>query len=760
MRTRTEIQTQFAPTADLARFNRLFFVGIGGAGMLGIARMAITRGMEVHGSDAVDSRGIHDLIEHGATVRIGHGASGIDASMAMILTDAIDLNDSAEVRRARELGIPLFRRSQLLGYLLKDKRVIAITGTHGKTTTTGLVGAALRAIGQDPLIVVGADVPQFGGAVIEGSGDWAVIEACEAYDSFHDLQPEIVLLTNLEPDHLDYHGDWAQLKGSVDRFVAKIPANGALVYCLEDEGAIGVSERFSGEKVGYCHKDIQGMTMPGRHNELNACGALAVAEFVQPGAQSKAEGAVRAFSGAERRLQVIFDEGVTVVDDYAHHPAEIEASIAALRSRYAGRRLVVTFQPHLYSRTAEHLTEFGRTLSAADLLVITDIYPAREDPMPGMSSARIAELATCQTHYVPVRHLLPRFVAKLSKPGDVIVGMGAGNISDFAPGLVKELARKGRKRKVLVAFGGDSAEREVSLHSGRAIANALRDRYDVVSADLSDRLLNSGDLSLLCGPDRPDLVFLAVHGTNMEDGAMQGLCKLFHIPHTGSGIQSSAIAMDKQRTKELLEADGMPVPKGLLVTAAEWNRDRQGVLQSVKEKLLSAKRIVKPNAQGSTVGLSFLDDESELESAISRSLTYDDSCLVEERVFGMEISCPVLGDRALQPVEIVPRNGAYDFGSKYEPGATEEICPARLPENQIQLARDFALRAHRLLKCEGATRTDMLVAGDRIVILEVNTLPGMTATSLLPNSAAACGISFEDLCDWMVQDALARAEVI
>ena len=263
--------------------------------------------------------------------------------------------------------------------------------------------------------------------------------------------------------------------------------------------------------------------------------------------------------------------------------------------------------------------------------------------------------------------------------------------------------------------------------------------------DVTDELLSKGSLSGFVGPDRPDVAFLAVHGTNAEDGAIQGLLQLLHIPFTGSGIQSSSLCMDKDRCKQILEAAGIRVPVGQLL--------RRGHIDTSS---LPCPAVVKPNAQGSTVGLSFVENTGDLQSAIEAAFQYDNAVLVEEWVRGTEISVPVLIDRALLPVEIVPISGRYDFESKYTPGATEEICPARLDTALAQESQRIALAAHRAMGCEGVSRTDMIVSEGGIVVLEINTLPGMTSTSLLPRSAAQSGMSFDDLVDAIVQDALGR----
>lgn len=744
MRKKSEILEAFAPRENLGGHESFFLVGIGGAGMSALAKMLKDRGKRVRGTDSTASAVTAELIAEGIDVHIGHTGDPIQAGDAVILTDAIDLAISPEVRRARELGCSLFRRSQLLGYLLSDRKVIAVTGTHGKTTTTGMTGSALAAAGLDPLVVVGAAIPEWGSPVREGEGEWAVVEACEAYDSFHDLDPAIVVLTNLELDHSDFHGNYENLRESVLRFVNR--ASLGLIYCETDAGAREIADLSSvHSKQGYQAATLD-MTLPGDHNRLNAGGALGAAVLAGADSDRAGKGIAR-FGGAERRLQIHREGPITVIDDYAHHPSEIEASLSALRERYPDRRLIVVYQPHLYSRTKDFLPLFAEALSAADIVVLTDIYPAREDPIPGISSARIAEGVTKPVRYVPSRFLLPREVANMVQPGDLVVGMGAGTIGEFVPDLLKELDR-GQAVRVAVLEGGDSAEREVSLLSGRAIGKALESKgYQVTRIDVSERLLSRGDVSFLTGPNRPDLAFFAVHGTNAEDGAIQGLCELLHIPYTGSGVQSSALSMDKERTKLILQAHGLPVPKGVMVSGS-----------SALPTDLKYPLVVKPNAQGSTVGLSFVDSPDELEEAVRYALQFGSHALIEERIMGMEISVPVLGDRALPPVEIVPVSGSYDFASKYEPGATEEICPARLSPESLERAMDLALRAHRAMGCEGATRTDMMVSRnpDEFFILEINTLPGMTGTSLLPNSALTAGISFPDLCDWIAQDALRK----
>lgn len=760
MRRPEEVLNAFAPRAHLGEHTSFFLVGIGGAGMSGIAQMLLDRGFRVRGTDAQDSPVIQELESRGARVWIGHTGAPIETEDALIITDAVDLDNSPEVLRARQLDLDVFRRSQALGWLLQSHRVIAITGTHGKTTVTGMTGAALIAAGLDPLVVVGATVPEFGGAVAEGQGDWAVVEACEAYDSLRDIDPFMVILTNLEPDHLDYHGTWENLKLAVGRFLARIPTGGRLIANGDDAGIRELLAEITVPEVEWTGAATWSTTghelnLPGAHNVTNAGEAWrgAVAAGADP---QRAAAGIAQFGGAERRLEVIHDdESVTVIDDYAHHPCEIAASLQAVRSRCPGRPLIVVFQPHLYSRTRDVLPGFAPALDAADWVILTDIYPAREAPIPGISAARIAEGLTRPHRYVPSRHLLAREVKalirreRLERP--VVVGMGAGNIADFAPAFIEEWTRA--SGRLVVAFGGDSSEREVSLHSGDAMAAALRSvGHEVSKVDVSDALLTGQFPRDWVGATRPDCIVLAVHGTHAEDGAIQGLCELLHLPYTGSNITASALALDKQLTKTILAGAGLPVPKGGRVASPDAVQ-----IAAIADSIGGDRFVVKPNAQGSTVGLTFVSGRGGLADAVARALAYDAEALIEEWLDGVEISVPVLGNRALPAVEILPANGRYDFASKYEVGATTEICPARLNPEDSARAAEIAVSAHRVLGCAGATRTDFIVVQGRgPVALEVNTLPGMTSTSLLPRSADVAGLSFADLCEWIVRDAQER----
>lgn len=724
--------------------SRPHFIGIGGAGQSALARILLARRLPVSGSDMKASAVTAALEEEGATVYIGHDAANVRGADWVIATDAADPETNPELQEAIRREIPVWRRSELLGELMPARTGIAVTGTHGKTTTTAMLGAILEAVGLDPMVVVGAEVRSYGSNVRLGEGEWFVAEACEAYDAMHDMNPRVIILTNLEADHLDHHGTVEKLEESVRRFVQKLPADGLLVYPADDPRCARIAAAALCEKATFEAAELE-LSVPGRHNVLNAQAALAVAAWLGVDLDA-AQLALKAFPGVERRLEVVGEwNGIILIDDYAHHPTEVTASISALHEQYPGRRVVVAFQPHLYSRTRDLLPAFADALSAADVVILTDIYPAREEPIPGVGSARIAErLETAHPElsvlYVPALTDVAKTVARSLRTGDVFVAMGAGDINDVLRDLPPLLERRqSKKDRIVVLSGGSSAEREVSRLSGRLVSQALRQRgYKVQELDPS--------LSLHAVLEsNADAAFIALHGTSGEDGRIQGLLELAGIPYTGSGVLSSTLAMDKAKAKEVLTSQGIPVPRGICIARADWESHLAGA---------PLPAVVKPNAQGSSIGLRFCSTEEELKEAVQVALHYDSSVLIEPWLKGVELSACILGNddpQVLPLVEIAPKGRAsYDYEAKYTPGLTDEIVPARVSAEVEAEAKRLGMLSHLALGCLGFSRVDLMATHEGVFVLEVNTVPGLTGTSIFPRSADAAGIPFVDLCDRLV----------
>ncbi|QXQ15736.1 UDP-N-acetylmuramate--L-alanine ligase [Skermania piniformis] len=454
-------------------------VGIGGAGMSGIARILLARGGAVSGSDAKESRAVLSLRARGADVRIGHDASALDllpgGPTAVVTTHAAIPKDNPELVEAARRGIPVVLRPAVLATLMRGQRTLLVSGTHGKTSTTSMLIVALQHCGFDPSFAVGGELNEAGTNAHHGSGDVFVAEADESDGSLLQYDPNVVVITNIEADHLDFYGSEAAYVQVFDDFVARLRPGGLLVVCLDDPGSAALARRVldrGGDVrvLGYGTtpeheslpvavwlrswepRDVGGvaqfqftgeaaprtlrLAVPGRHMALNALGAILAAR--DAGAEiADILAGLSGFAGVHRRFQFTGREhGVRVFDDYAHHPSEVRAVLGAaaeLVSQEAGSnrpgRVVVVFQPHLYSRTATFADEFGAALSLADEVVVLDVYGAREAPVPGVSGALVAQAVTGSVHYQPDMSRVGRQVAAMARPGDVVITMGAGDVT-------------------------------------------------------------------------------------------------------------------------------------------------------------------------------------------------------------------------------------------------------------------------------------------------------------------------------------------
>ncbi|WP_292991046.1 UDP-N-acetylmuramate--L-alanine ligase [Mycobacterium sp.] len=458
---------------------RVHMVGIGGAGMSGIARILLDRGGEVSGSDAKESRGVRALQARGAKIRIGHDASSLDllagGPTAVITTHAAIPKTNPELVEARRRGIPVVLRPAVLAKLMAGRTTLMVTGTHGKTTTTSMLIVALQHCGRDPSFAVGGEMGEAGTNAHHGSGDCFVAEADESDGSLLEYTPNVAVVTNIEADHLDFFGSADAYTAVFDSFAERIAPGGALVVCTEDPGAAALAERvaalgirvlpygssgadlagtlLSWEQLGTeavahikldgeIHPWVMRLSVPGRHMALNALGALLAAVEIGAPADCVLDG-LAGFEGVRRRFELIGTAAaVRVFDDYAHHPTEVAATLEAVRTLLeqadSGRSLVV-FQPHLYSRTQAFAAEFGAALDAADHVFVLDVYGAREQPIAGVSGASIAEHVSVPVQYLPDLSAVAEAVAAVAEPGDVVVTMGAGDVTMLAPEIVTAL---------------------------------------------------------------------------------------------------------------------------------------------------------------------------------------------------------------------------------------------------------------------------------------------------------------------------------
>ncbi|HEX5760464.1 MAG TPA: UDP-N-acetylmuramate--L-alanine ligase [Thermoanaerobaculia bacterium] len=458
------------PFTDLTRIH---FVGIGGAGMSGIAEILLQPGfdLEVSGCDLQRNAETQRLAQLGARVEEGHSPAHLEGIELLVISSAV-AEDNAEVREARRLGIAVARRAEMLGELMRLKYGIAVAGTHGKTTTTSLVGTVLTEAGLDPTVIVGGRLRLQGTGARLGRSEYLVAEADEFDRSFLRLTPVVAVVTTIDEDHLDTYGDLDAIREAFVQFASRVPFFGRVVVGLDDPNvqrilprladrrlvtygfspqadlqAVEVEAHAGGTRFAVRHlqRGLLGrveLPIPGRHNVANALAAIGVGLALRLPFDVIARG-LAGFEGVDRRFEQVGSwRGAAVVDDYAHHPTEVAATLEAARQTFPRARLHVVFQPHLFSRTRDQAEAFGRALLAADRAVVTDVYPSREAPLPGVTGELVAGAARTSGHrsvvYCRDWHDAPEVLAREVAPGDVVLTLGAGDIYKLARRLVAE----------------------------------------------------------------------------------------------------------------------------------------------------------------------------------------------------------------------------------------------------------------------------------------------------------------------------------
>ncbi|RBY85583.1 UDP-N-acetylmuramate--L-alanine ligase [Blastococcus sp. TF02A-30] len=465
------------PVPEPAELGAVHFVGIGGAGMSGIARILLARGVPVSGSDRRDTPTLLALRALGARVQLGHDAAHLGDADTVVVSTAIR-PDNPELAAARERGLRVLPRAVALAAVMAGRRSVAVAGTHGKTSTTSMLTVAVQACGVDPSFAIGGNLNESGSNAHAGTGDVFVAEADESDRSFLLLAPFGAIVTNVEADHLDNYGDLAAVEAAFDRFLTTVDPEGFVVLCADDPGAarlLGVPGparvrtygrsadahlRLADLEVGPQETSYTAVVdgrelgrvriqLPGEHMALNSAAALLAGLELGLPAAGLIEGLAR-FGGVHRRFELkgVVD-GVRVYDDYAHHPTEVRAQLHAARAVAGTGRLVVAFQPHLYSRTQEFAEGFGEALGLADDVVVMEIYGAREDPVPGVTGAMVADavpLPPGRVLFEPSWSAAAPALAERARPGDLVMTMGAGDVSMVGPEVLEALRARAAGR--------------------------------------------------------------------------------------------------------------------------------------------------------------------------------------------------------------------------------------------------------------------------------------------------------------------------
>jgi len=451
------------------KIQRLHFVGIGGSGMSGIAEVLLTLGYRVSGSDLVASEATRRLESLGGTIFIGHRTAHVEGAQVVVISSAV-APSNVEVVAARERMIPVIPRAEMLAELMRLKYGIAVAGAHGKTTTTSMIATVLAHGGLDPTAVIGGKLNRFGGPAKLGQGEFLVAEADESDGSFLKLSPTIAVVTNIDREHLDHYGDLDRIKQAFLDFMNKVPFYGTVILCLDEPHLQALLPRIEKRSRTYgrtSHADLTAreiafgpkgtrfaavlngtdlgrfsLSAPGGHNVSNAMAAILVGLELDLPVEAIRDGLAQ-FSGVERRFQIRGEAGgVIVVDDYGHHPTEIRATLAGAKEGW-GCRVVVVFQPHRYTRTRDLFADFCTAFYQADVLVVTDIYPAGEAPIAGVTAQALAAAIREHGHrdatYAESREAAVERVAKAARPGDMVITLGAGDVWKVGAALLERL---------------------------------------------------------------------------------------------------------------------------------------------------------------------------------------------------------------------------------------------------------------------------------------------------------------------------------
>lgn len=749
------------------------FVGIGGIGMSGLAKILAEGGASVTGSDAAESEMVELLRKKGIKVTCGHAAENVPEGACVVYSSGICKNNP-ELKQAEVL-----HRSLLLQQLLKGTKSLVVTGTHGKTTTSSLLAHVLMYAGLDPSYAIGGVLLNSGENGAKGKGDYFIAEGDESDASFLHYTPSKAIITNIGLDHMDHYKSASALYQAFKDFGNNVED---LFFCIEDEGVKACA--FSGTSYGFIKgADLKGSSfrqegwnllfdldyegwvcknievpLVGYHNALNALAVFGMALKVGLD-EAVIREAFKSFKGVKRRSEFkgkAFE--VELRDDYAHHPTEIKATLKALKMAARHRCLHVFFQPHRYSRTKHCLEEFANAFDDADEVVITDIYGAGESPDASIHAQDVVRKIQ-EASRVPVKYGSNGEVRPLS----IAVTMGAGDIWKEGERL------KVKKYKLGLVFGGRSAEHEISLKSAFNVDLGLdREIFDIVyffiskkgkwsvvngvgpSSDDSCDLLSSAVLEALKGID---IAFPVLHGTNGEDGTVQGFFEMLNIPYVGSDHQSSAICMDKVITKKLVESSGVKTAPWVDFSRYDWKKE--GRIQVD----LSFPLYVKPVHLGSAIGVKKVNTQEELALAIEDVFARDDHVLIEEEICGREIEFAVFGAgdvRVFPPGEVLAGGNFYDYEAKYGESGFKTNPKADLDPVLIQKGMELAKRAYKSVGCDGFARVDFFLAGEEFILNEINPIPGFTEISLYPKMCEAGGLQLQELLKELICIALSR----
>lgn len=779
-------------------------IGIGGIGMSSLARILLQKQCKVSGSDLASTYVSDGLVKEGAQIFFGHAAENVPKDALVVYSTDIH-KDNPEFQEAIRKKNPLLHRSELLSQLLAEKKGLAIAGTHGKTTTSGLLASVFIEAGLDPSYSVGGILTQYHSNGGEGDGEYFIAEADESDGSFLKYHPFGGIVTNIDNDHIEHFGTEEKLHNSFHTFMDQIASKEHVVWCNDDPllkkfNFPGVNYGFSegsqahithfkqeGWRITYdlswnnnLYKEIE-VSLLGRHNALNSAAVFVLASLL--GIEEKEiRKSFREFEGVMRRCEKKGEiQGVLFIDDYAHHPTEIRATLKGIRKAIQERRLIAVFQPHRYTRIRDCLGKFGTVFEECDKVFVTEIYSARENPIPGIESQKILdeiEKGGTLCELIERNNLTEKLTSYL-QPHDVVVSLGAGDITKLAYEFLKELKNHPLpKFKVGVVFGGQSVEHEVSIRSANHVISSLNpDLYDVLPFGIAKSgkwVYEPGlpnQIQLIPEPEESnllsshvleklnccDVLFPVLHGPYGEDGTIQGFFEMLGKPYVGCNHQACAISMDKAVVKKLMLLNGIATSPFCDFSLRDWREFPSIILKQIQSQL-TYPLFVKPVHLGSSVGITKVKQEEDLLSAIEMAFKYDTHILVENGIEGRELEFAVLGNEAVRtypPGEILANGSIYDYAGKYGVNSTPTTPQADLALEYIEEGMNLAEMAYKAVGCLGMARVDFFFdKQNKYWLSEINPIPGFTSISLYPQICAVQGVPGRSLMDRLIVLAL------
>lgn len=770
----------------MSKVKHYHFIGIGGIGMSALAKILLEQNHQVSGSDSSASPIIDSLKQLGATVNIGHAKENIKEGSCIVFNSMIG-KENPEYIRALELDCPIVHRSAVLKEIGGVFKTLAVTGTHGKTTTSSLLATVCSKASLDPAFAIGGILTESGLNGKNGKGSYFVVEADESDGSFLSYPTYGAIVTNIDDDHMDHFKNLNNLKEHFKTFMNQVLNKNFLLWCYDDlhlrsiakEGisygfkagaeALGSNLRqvgfhqffdlnFRGKE--YCNIELN---LIGEHQALNAMAVFVMALLLGI-EESVIRASLKSFKGVKRRMELLYEGSkVKIFDDYGHHPTEIKRTLHALKKALRDERLIVLFQPHRYTRTHDLLSQFAKAFDEADEVIVTDLYSASEEAILGVDAKSVVEAinesSLTSACFVAKDSLKEHLVHKI-RPHDVIISFNAGDLCKISLEVANHFKKEPPKKlKAALFYGGASLEHEISIESARYIRSAFDQEIYEVSEFLVPKVGFSLSKQIIEEIEQSDLIFPLFHGPFGEDGTMQGFFEILGKAYVGCSHTASAIAMDKALTKKIAMIEGVQTAHFKDFSYFKWIEDKERIIEQIESEI-PYPVFVKPSHLGSSIGVCKASTREELLVAINKGFLVDTHLIVEEYVKGREIEFAILGGPELlvaAPGEILTDGKVYDYEAKYGQNGMSAIVPTHLEEKLVQEGKRLAKKVFEAIGGFGCARIDFFLKEDGTYLLsEVNPIPGCTSISVFPKAMQHEGISSFELVDRLVKLALLR----